>query len=926
MAKTSAEPRVVVVAGDVTIDWNLARIPLPPDPNKPGGRGTTLMSPESGGAALLGKLIAEIAKDMTKADGEKDAEIAGRGIEVRTVESPEHPQPGDDTTLHSYAIWSLHDREAGKRGSKVWRISQPLGIQDVSPGTPARFTRVVDDPVSAHLVVLDAGLGGSQPKEAWPQAITSPDASPHIVLKIARPVGEGDLWNHLISQHSDRLVAIVRANDLRISEAQVSRELSWEQSAQDLLRELTYNPEIKRLSGCAHLIVSFGTSGAMLLSKPDAGPRQATLVFDPRVMEEEWVERYPGGMVGYTVCLTAAIAREILRAGAEARMVDSIKRGLEAMRKLHLDGFEVDNEERPRVKFPAERIAQAMTEEENKKASGRKNPTFADVPVRQPASTAESKSDRWTILEDVFAEEGLEQVARRIVVDGPDRVVSEVPVAAFGNLQTVDRTEIEGFRSIRSLIAQYAKEERPERPLSIAVFGRPGSGKSFGIKEIAKALLPGRIQSMTFNLSQFHDPQGLLGAFHQVRDVSLKGKLPLVFWDEFDATLGKEKLGWLKHFLAPMQDGEFQQDQVTHHIGAAIFVFAGGTKQTMLEFSSQFEVDPLPDDLANAKGRDFVSRLKGYVDVAGPNPINSTDDDPHYVIRRAILLRSMLERNKGDLFVERDGKKKLQVDGGVLRAFLRVEEYHHGARSIESVIAMSLLSGKSRFERSALPSAEQLGIHVTPDFLDIVRSFVIEGRMLRELSEAVHVAYCASMLADGYTWTEPDDDYLKRHEVLRDFIGHAGDPEKTAPSLVSYENLAETEKEQNEDFARDIPNKVESIGYEIVPGSGQEEGEAFPEDIVELLAEQEHDRWVRTKLRQGWSWGSPRDDKRLLHPAMLPWRDLTDEERIERYGSGGGPRVGLELLPQKEKEKDHALIKAVTNILAENGYRVAQRT
>ena len=922
MAKTSAELKVVVVAGDVTVDWNLARIPLAPDPNQPGKRGTTLMSPEFGGAALLGKLIAEIAKDITKAGGEKDAETPGGGIEVRTVESPEHPQPGDDTTPHSYAIWSRRDREAGKRGSMVWRISQPLGIEDVSPGASSRFARVVDDPVSADLVVLDAGLGGNQPQDAWPQAITSPDSSPYIVLKMARPVGEGDLWNHLISRHSDRLVAVVRANDLRITEAQVSRELSWEQSAQDLLRELTYNPEIKRLSRCAHLIVSFGTSGAMLLSNPEAGPRQATLVFDPRVMEEEWAERYPGGMMGYTVCLTAAVAREVMRAGAEARIVDSIKRGLEAMRSLHLDGFEVDDEERPRVKFPAERIARTMTEEEDKQVSGRKA-TFADVPVPESAPATDPKSDRWTILEDVFAEEGLEQVARRIVVDGPDRIVSEVPVAAFGNLQTVDRTEIEGYRSIRSLIAQYAKEERPERPLSIAVFGRPGSGKSFGIKQIAKALLPNRIQSMTFNLSQFRDPEGLLGAFHQVRDVSLKGKLPLVFWDEFDATLGKEKLGWLKHFLAPMQDGEFQQDQITHHVGAAIFVFAGGTKQTMLKFSSQFEVDPLPEGLANAKGRDFVSRLKGYVDVAGPNP---ADDDPHHVIRRAILLRSMLEKDKGDLFVEREGKKKLQIDGGVLRAFLRVDQYHHGARSIESVIAMSLLSGKSRFERSALPSAEQLGIHVTPDFLDIVRSFAIEGRMLRELSEAVHVAYCASMLEDGYTWREPEDDYLKRHEELRRFVGHARDPKKTAPNLVSYENLAESETEQNEDFARDVPNKVESIAYEIVPGAGQEEGEAFPAQVVDLLAEQEHDRWVRTKLRQGWSWGSPRDDKRLLHPAMLPWRKLTEEQRIERYGTGGVPRVGIKLLPQKEKKKDHALIKAITKILADNGYRVVERT
>lgn len=904
--KRAPEPRVVVVAGDVTIDWNLARIPLPPDPNVPGKLGTTMMSYQPGGAALLGRLITAFAEVIQK-DG-------GDPIDVRTVGNPERPWPGDGASNHSYAIWMLHDLEAGKSGPKVWRISQPLGIEDVPPDTTAEWTRVADDPETADVVVLDGGLGANQPEEQWPRAIKTPGVSPWIVLKMARPVGRGPLWQHVISHHANRLVVVVRATDLRVTEAQISRELSWERTAQDLLWELTYNPEVKRLSQCAHLIVSFGTSGAMLLSNPEGGRRKATLYFDPPVMEEEWGVKYPGHMVGYTVCLTAAVARQIVLAPDGSQMDQAIICGLAAMRDLLAEGFEVDDPTAPRVKFPAERIAQVMAESTT---------TFADAPIRQPAMAAETQATRWTILEEFFTE-GLEQVARKIVVDGPAGIVSKVPVARFGRLLTVDRTEIEGYRSVRSLIAEYARQARPERPLSIAVFGRPGSGKSFGIKQIALSLFPERIKPLTFNLSQFHGPEQLLDAFHQVRDLSLQGKLPLVFWDEFDATLGTDKLGWLKHFLAPMQDGEFQQEQITHHIGAAIFVFAGGTKETMLEFSGQFEgEDSKP--LEGTKGRDFVSRLKGYVDVAGPNPIGGAKVDPHYVIRRAILLRSMLESKK-DLFIEHDGKKELQIDGGVWRAFLRVERYLHGARSIESLIAMSLLAGKTRFERSCLPSADQLRIQVTPDFLTIVRSLVIEGRMLRELSEAAHVAYCANMFRDGYTWGEPGDDYLMRHdEMLGKFVGHKR-TKKTARNLVAYESLDDDVREQNDDFARDIPNKVESIGYEIGLGVGDEKKDAFPDEVVELLAEQEHDRWVRLKLRQGWSWGPDRDDQLQLHPDMLPWQEMTDEERTKHYGADGASRIGIKLLPKKEKDKDRALISAVTKILAQNGYRVDKRT
>src|SRR5438552_18192628 len=121
---------------------------------------------------------------------------------------------------------------------------------------------------------------------------------------MGKPVAAGPLWEHLCESHAGRLVVVVRVNDLRSTEAQISRELSWERTAQDLLWELTYSPGLKGLSRCAHLIASFDTSGALLLSSPNEGPRLARLFFDPRVMEEEWAEDQPGGMIGGTICLT----------------------------------------------------------------------------------------------------------------------------------------------------------------------------------------------------------------------------------------------------------------------------------------------------------------------------------------------------------------------------------------------------------------------------------------------------------------------------------------------------------------------------------------------------------------------------------------------------------------------------------------------
>jgi hypothetical protein len=77
-------------------------------------------------------------------------------------------------------------------------------------------------------------------------------------------------------------------------------------------------------------------------------------------------------------------------------------------------------------------------------------------------------------------------------------------------------------------------------------------------------------------------------------------------------------------------------------------------------------------------------------------------------------------RGKAPQLLDRD---RLAIDPGVLRAFLGVGTFVHGARSMESIVDMSALAGLLRFERSALPAPHQLGLHVDPDeFLRLVAS------------------------------------------------------------------------------------------------------------------------------------------------------------------------------------------------------------
>jgi hypothetical protein len=886
----------------VSVDWNLAR-------SRGSGEETIGVSCQAGEAALLGELTAAVAGEVSKG--------TGAAIEVLAPEAPSGTTPADERFHHRHAIWTSH----AEGGRQVWRVKEFLGVDRAAPG--AGSVPVKDDPEGPDLVVLhDAGLGFRDRPGLWPRCVReSAEHQPWIVLRTAKPVARGALWQRL-QVFADRVITVVAIDDLRLGEVDISRGLSWERTAQDLLWELVYSPRVNGLAQCAHMVVSFATAGALVFSGAPGsqGLPRCQLVFDPSVTERTWNAEHPGGMIGGLSALMAGIARQIMADPKNPDVLLGVQRGIAAMRTLQLNGYAVhrDPTGRARLVFPMEQIAEELS---------RQSRPFAEVPVPDPAryrATADGGppiTREWTILEDRHPD-GLEPLASRIVLEGPECALDNVPIGRFGKLLTVDRHEIEGFRSIRMLIGEYDSQYEHARPLSIAVFGPPGSGKSFGVNQVAKSVLPGRVEDVTFNLSQFSHPDALKDAFFRVRDISLGGRLPLVFWDEFDTTLvsgdSPQPLGWLRFFLSPMQDGKFQDGQLTHPIGPAVFVFAGGTRARMQDFA-----EPVTDQFRAAKGPDFVSRLKGYVNVRGPNPAG--DDrvaDPYYLIRRAVLLRSLLLGGARQLFRRRDGAEVLDIDTGVLRGLLLTKTYRHGARSMESVIAMSTLSGGTRFERSDLPSEAQLDLHVEArDFLDLVHRLELEGELLERLAEATHILYCAQRLAAGDSWAEPGDEYLLAHPLLTQYAGRERDPGTANSSLVPYQRLPEVLKEFNRGFVRDFPRKLAAAGYAMRPARSGEPPLELSEKEVQILAEQEHERWLGARLAEGWSWApGPANLCARTSSAMLAWRRMSQQDRAARYGPERAARLGDAELPAEEKEKDEKLVLGIASCLSAAGY------
>ena len=51
------------------------------------------------------------------------------------------------------------------------------------------------------------------------------------------------------------------------------------------------------------------------------------------------------------------------------------------------------------------------------------------------------------------------------------------------------------------------------------------------------------------------------------------------------------------------------------------------------------------------------------------------------------------------------------------------------------------------------------------------------------------------------------------------------------------------------------------------------------EDLVEEMSKNVHEVWAETRIRQGWKYGVQRNDELKTHPCLVPYEELTEEER-----------------------------------------------
>jgi len=51
------------------------------------------------------------------------------------------------------------------------------------------------------------------------------------------------------------------------------------------------------------------------------------------------------------------------------------------------------------------------------------------------------------------------------------------------------------------------------------------------------------------------------------------------------------------------------------------------------------------------------------------------------------------------------------------------------------------------------------------------------------------------------------------------------------------------------------------------------------QDIIECLAVKVHDQWAAKRIQEGWKYGFKRNDETKEHPSLIPFTQLSEEEK-----------------------------------------------
>ncbi|GLA14586.1 hypothetical protein AnigIFM62618_001023 [Aspergillus niger] len=484
------------------------------------------------------------------------------------------------------------------------------------------------------------------------------------------------------------------------------------------------------------------------------GERMRRLMGEQRGRQREDVREQARGQMRKGV---GAAWMDGLKSSLEEESAESIESlGITQIRDAIMTGIRWSRRCAPMM-FPKGKAKQSQPADNRLNLETDSEPVLVSVELN--LNDAETSSRVPLVLESLPCTP--QKAARDTLIHGFECVLPYMPSARFGNLVTADRGEVDGFRKIANTVHEWYLCNDEPKPLSIAVFGQPGSGKSFGVKEVIKSILAAdgkSISVLEYNLSQFREEDDLRHAFEIIRGKALSREMPIVFFDEFDSTFQGRELGWLPHFTKPITEGKYEDGDVERPLGRGIYIFIGGTQTKYDDFFSRISgnnVPPRPREAINFEPSiNALRRDVETINQGGPRgpPLKCMECDiskmsqynqlkeKFYEIRDEALTRNMplvFFKNFDSDF----GSEKL----GWLKYFLAPmqdgEFFDHSSRHPIGRAIFVFEQGKHHFNEfpgrtEMLRSPEYSGAKA-PDFVSRLRGYIGNGSQNNTLTNVL---------------------------------------------------------------------------------------------------------------------------------------------------------------------------------------------
>ncbi len=530
-------------------------------------------------------------------------------------------------------------------------------------------------------------------------------------------------WQSWAESFGKRFCLFCRLADLETTRMEMDSSMIWESLVAMAIRALKSNEtklwdeEGQRFT--CHIVVEMFPHGILYL-----GPEGIFFRHRIQCLPAKGSSRHKGSVPCYDTMVTSLLAKDWMLLGEDIfcrnYFYDFSKRVMLNWQQLIDYGYSFDNG----LRFPLLDLSSTFPEGDLCSiVETVPDPYFMELPISSPqfdqlldaasCQTWDSKKKKalrrffpikspYAVALDQF--HGLPDNYLGIVIEVLHHLKEEVSwkrgfdelrLFSVGHLRTTDPVEIEPIVTLKNVMDSYVSRETFYRPLCVGVFGPPGSGKSFSVKEVARVIArkfdTNPFDFFEFNLTQFENPEEINSAIEPIRASVAKGKVPIVFWDEFDCQYDSNEFGYLRYFLPSMQDGVTYVHGTPYNIGRSIFVFAGGIKSSWEEMEALLNPEARDTfQLAKTlKIPDFMSRLRVVLDIDGINVTDnlfssSASQEELFELRRILLKRAFIIAHQMDTHWKKAARK---TSGLLLR--LLIADYKFGARSIEAVIEAS---------------------------------------------------------------------------------------------------------------------------------------------------------------------------------------------------------------------------------------------